>query len=126
MSKVASLSTSLNSVGKLVRLLEKEGVTADQILRAINDLPARKNLVNFLKTDCPQFEEDRDYNISHFVEALAKNGNLMTTGGVSLNDMEYLVAKEVELGTHLQDDQVIAILLEYGRSLNRYRLVSSA
>lgn len=53
MSDIASLSNSLDSIAKLVRLLEKEGITKEQLLLPVSDRVARRNLATYLKAGCP-------------------------------------------------------------------------
>jgi hypothetical protein len=55
MSDIASLNTvsnSLDAISKLVRILEKDGVSFDELMRPINDKTARRNLVSYLKAGC--------------------------------------------------------------------------
>lgn len=54
MLDVATLSNSIDTIAKLIRVLEKAGVTAKQLTLPINDEVARNNLAVYLKAGCPK------------------------------------------------------------------------
>jgi hypothetical protein len=60
MSDIASLNTvsnSLDAISKLVRVLERDGVSFDELMLPVNDKAARCSLVAHLKAGCPAFTE---------------------------------------------------------------------
>ncbi len=56
MSDIASLSKSLDTVSKLVRVLGGEGVSFEQLLLPMNDTEARANLAAYLRAGCPKID----------------------------------------------------------------------
>ncbi len=51
---LASFSDNLDTLGKLLRVLEKEGVAWEQLTCPINNRTARRNLATYLKYGCPK------------------------------------------------------------------------
>ncbi len=59
MSNIASLDTlsnALDTTAKFIRVVEKAGVTLDQLMHPVNSRTARRNLAAFLKAGCPEME----------------------------------------------------------------------
>ena len=84
MLDIATLSDSLDTVAKLLRILEKVGVTAGQLAHPVNDEAARRNLAKYLAAGCPEFVQQHiiDCNTDPFlptgwkVEKHCKGGQL--------------------------------------------------
>lgn len=51
---LSNISNSLDTIAKFVRVMEKEGVSfEDLLLNPINDMTARRNLAEFVRAGCP-------------------------------------------------------------------------
>ena len=59
MLNIATLSDAHDTVAKLLRVLEKVGVTAEELERPISSETARQNLAKYLKAGCPEFIQPR-------------------------------------------------------------------
>jgi len=51
---LSSVSDNLDTFAKLVRVIEKEGVAWEDLIRPINNLTARRNLAEYLQAGCPK------------------------------------------------------------------------
>ena len=56
MSDIAPLSNTLDTVAKFFRVMEKAGLTAEQLRRPVDSTSARANLAAYFAAGCPKLE----------------------------------------------------------------------
>lgn len=90
---LSAISNSLDTFAKLIRVLEREGITNDHLFLPINDKIARANLATYLRAGCPKASENNTVRTSFPKKVLA---NLLEQAGnaMLLTSVERFVACE--------------------------------